>query len=75
MGFARARARAGVSQQEVAAYLGVTQGAVSQWENGLSRPSIKRLSRLAELYGCTIEELLKEGEHDSQVLHRASSDG
>ena len=32
-------------------------------------------ARLAELYGCTIEELLRtEGEHDSQVLHRASSD-
>ena len=40
-------------------YLGVTQGAVSQWESGLSSPAASKLTRLAHYYGCSVDDLLR----------------
>lgn len=62
MGFAQARKQAGKTQAETAKHLGVTTGAVSQWEKGMTKPSVSRLASLAAYYGCTIEELLTEKE-------------
>lgn len=60
----QARERTGLSVSEAARRLKVTRGAVSQWELGISMPSVERVGRLAELYGCTageiVEGLLKE---------------
>lgn len=47
----------GLNQQELAESLGVTQGAVSQWELGISQPSNKMLPRLAMVLGCSPEEI------------------
>lgn len=60
------RKRVGVSQKELADQLGVFQSAVSQWETGKAIPRGATLLRLAEILGCTVDELLKgEGkEHD-----------
>lgn len=62
MGFAEARKQAGKTQEETAKHLGITTGAVSQWETGTTKPSIARLASLAAYYGCTIEELLTDKE-------------
>jgi len=48
------------SQSEVARTLGIRPSAVSKWECGLSKPRIERLPVLAELYGCTVEDLLAD---------------
>ena len=47
-----------ITQTELAKMLGVTQGAVSQWEKGMTRPDIKFLPKLAEILDCTTDELL-----------------
>lgn len=52
------RMKKGLSQGELAAIMGVTQGAVCQWENGSSHPKIKLLPRLASALGVTVDELI-----------------
>lgn len=47
-----------ITQSELAKQLGVTQGAVSQWENNSTRPDIDLLPKLAELLNCSVDELL-----------------
>lgn len=50
------------TQQEVARILGVQASAVSKWERGIAKPRANKLPMIAKLYGCTIEELLADGE-------------
>lgn len=59
MSFKEQRKRAGLTQMEVAKQLGVTDSAVNQWETGKTTPNTKRLSELARLYNCTVDELLR----------------
>lgn len=58
MGFLSARTKAGISQEKAAAELGVTGAAVSLWENGKTQPRASLLTKIAALYGCTVDELL-----------------
>lgn len=53
------RQRCHMTQEFVAESLGVSRQAVSKWENGASEPSTSNLIALAELYGVTAEDLLK----------------
>lgn len=55
-----ARERAGMRVTEAARRLMVTSPAVTQWENGKTIPRADRLARIAEIYGCTVDELLRE---------------
>ena len=43
-----ARKRAGLTQEQLAALVGVTGGAVSQWENGQTMPDLKPILALCE---------------------------
>lgn len=52
------RKKAGYSQQQIAMKLHVTQGAVSQWENGITVPASDQLSALADVFGITVDEIL-----------------
>lgn len=47
------RKEKGLSQEDLAASLGVSRQAVSKWERGESAPELENLMALAELYGCT----------------------
>ncbi|HEX4501468.1 MAG TPA: helix-turn-helix domain-containing protein [Scandinavium sp.] len=47
----------GLSQQEVADKLGVTQSAISQLESPDSRPQKRTREKLAAIYGCTQEQI------------------
>ena len=49
----------GMTQQEAANWLGVSNKTVSSWETGASCPDISMLPALAELYGVTCDELLR----------------
>lgn len=60
MGFRSARIKAGLSVAEVMKKLGVSDAAVYMWETGETAPTAKRLPEIAKLYGCTVDELLKE---------------
>ena len=60
MSFKNARKTAGLTQAKAAELLGVSDATISQWENGETNPKTSRLAKVAEVYGCTIEELLRE---------------
>lgn len=62
-----------LSQDEVAEQLMVTRQAVSRWETGKSLPDVHTLSELANIYGVTIDELLK-GEEPSEAKGTRSKD-
>lgn len=62
MSFVSERKRIGFSQRAVATRMGVDQSAVCLWETGKTRPRTSLLVRLAALYGCTVDELLREDE-------------
>ena len=47
-----------ITQEELAAELGVTAAAVSKWENGYTLPDILMLCALADFFGVTTDELL-----------------
>ena len=52
------RRRQGLTQNRVAARMGVTPQAVSKWERGLSCPDLVLLDELAELLDTSIDRLL-----------------
>lgn len=52
------------TQREVAKLLGVKESSVSKWERGVAKPRADKLSTLAKLYGCSIEELLADDRSD-----------
>lgn len=52
------RKEAGLSQAEVADKLKCTPSAVNQYENGKRRPSFETLVKLAEIYGCTVNDFV-----------------
>ena len=54
------REKAKLSQEKLAELLGVTQGAVSQWESGEVSPTTDKLPELAKILGCTIDELYEK---------------
>lgn len=59
MTFFQARQKAGLTQSQVAKALGVDQSAVCLWETGKTSPRAATLFKIAKLYGCTVDELLK----------------
>ena len=54
------RVRCKMTQEFVAESLGVSRQAVSKWENGTSDPSTSNLFALANLFGVSIEDLIKD---------------
>lgn len=51
------RKKKGMSQAQIAIKLGITQGAVSQWEKGLTQPGADQLLALSKLFGVSVFEL------------------
>ncbi len=54
------RRSAGMSQQEVAAAIGVTRQTVGNWELGKGSPALDKAAELARLYGVTLDDLASE---------------
>lgn len=52
------RKKCGLSQTELADLLGVTNKAVSKWENGRAKPTTNTLRKLAAVFGSDVSELL-----------------
>ena len=55
----RLRQRQGLSQDALAEKLGVSRQAVSKWERDEAVPEVEKLLRLSELYGVSLDELVK----------------
>lgn len=66
MSISAAREKIKITQEELAKQLNITQGAVAQWESGRTRPRSDMLVRLADILGCTVDELLRGGEQQCQ---------
>jgi Zn-dependent peptidase ImmA (M78 family)/DNA-binding XRE family transcriptional regulator len=62
-----AREAAGLTQEEAAAEVGLSRGAIGQFETAVKAPSSLHLVRLADLYRRDIGELLAEEFHANRV--------
>lgn len=56
-GLSSHRRFAKLTQQELAELVGVSHITVSRWETGYMQPSLSMAQKLAELFGCSIEDL------------------
>ena len=54
------RKRAGWSQEELAAQLGVTRQSISKWEGAQSIPDMDKLLKLSRLFDVSTDYLLKD---------------
>ena len=63
------RMSANLTQKELALKLGVTNKAISKWENGSAKPTTDTLKKIAILFNISIEELLqiKEKEEKKEI--------
>ena len=55
----RHRTRLGLSQEELADRIFVTRQSVSNWENSRTYPDLQSLLRLSDLFGLSLDELIK----------------
>ena len=49
----------GYSQEEVAEMIGISRQAYARWEKGETVPDVVRCQKLADLYGTTLDALMK----------------
>lgn len=65
------RRRRGITQDELAEYLGVSKAAVSKWETETTYPDIAMLPKLAAYFDLTIDELMGyEPQMDREEIQR-----
>lgn len=67
------RKNKGLSQAQIAIKLGITQGAISQWEHGLTEPASDQLLALAQIFGVSVYEL--KGVDEPKQKEPATVDG
>ena len=53
------RRKSFLNQTQFANRVGVTQGTVSQWENGLTRPNSEQLRSISEAFSISVDDLLR----------------
>lgn len=66
------RKKKGWSQEELAAKLFVSRQSVSKWENGQNYPNIEVIINVSDLFGVTIDELLRSDEELKQKVIKDS---
>ncbi|HHU87109.1 MAG TPA: helix-turn-helix transcriptional regulator [Peptococcaceae bacterium] len=74
----RKRREKGITQEELAAYIGVSKASVSKWETGQSYPDITFLPQLAAYFNISIDELMSYApqltkEEIKKLYHRLSA--
>lgn len=57
----------GMSQDALAEKLFISRQAVSSWENDRTQPDVEMISKLAEVFGVTVEELLYGEKRNTQI--------
>lgn len=53
-----ARKMAGLTQKELAALCGVSDGTVSRWEKGLKEPTLSQAKRIGEVCGIHYNDII-----------------
>ena len=61
---AQCRKEHNMTQMQFAEKLGVTNKAVSKWENNSSCPDVSLLTKIADYFGVSVDALLRENEED-----------
>lgn len=56
----------GMTQNELASKMGVTDKAVSKWERELSCPDVNSLPKLASIFDMTVDELMQIKDENKQ---------
>ncbi|MDY3973976.1 MAG: helix-turn-helix transcriptional regulator [Veillonella caviae] len=64
----RARVRTGKSQLEVAASIGISNAALSNYETGYREPDLETLKQLALYYGVSLDELAEVDSTISPII-------
>lgn len=67
------RKQNGYSQEQLADKLGIARQTISKWENGQAVPELNGLISLSNLYGVTIDRIVKEDDECNISLCRNSS--
>lgn len=49
-----------MTQLEVATAIGVKQNTISEYESGIISPRVDKLKAMAELFSCSVDELLND---------------
>ena len=60
------RREKGLSQEELAAMVGVSRQALSKWEAGQSRPDLDKLLALSDIFSVTMDSLVRPGGPEPQ---------
>ena len=58
----KSRVSIGMTQDELGKRLGVKQPTISMWETNRAQPRAELLPKLADILGCTVDELLRKEE-------------
>ena len=61
------RRKAGLSQEELAEKLDVSRQAVSRWEMGETMPDAQNLLLLSDIFGVTVDYLLRDATETEQA--------
>ena len=61
------RRAANMSQKELGDKLNVVQGTIASWEKGRNEPSIAMLIQLADIFDCTLDELVGHTEISQDI--------
>ena len=63
------RTARGITQEELAEQMSITRQAISSWETGKTEPDTEAMTKMAEIFGCTLDEIIygEEGEKSSNV--------
>lgn len=61
------RKKAGLSQSELGQKVGVSNKAVSKWENGQAKPGLDIVHKLADVLSVSVDDLLNTGSSEKQV--------
>lgn len=66
------RKKHGYSQEQLADKLGIARQTISKWENGQAIPELAGLILLSELYGVTIDRMVKDDDGCNTLLNKKS---
>lgn len=61
------RTEKGIKQEQLAEQLHVTRQAVSGWETGKTQPDIEMLTKMAEYFGVSVEQLIYGKEYSKET--------
>lgn len=59
------RQAAGMTQEQLAAQVPCSRTIIAQYEIGLKTPSVSIVARLADVFDCTVDELIGRGNDES----------